>query len=256
MQTQNISVLNFSAPVPFEGIGSQQLPEEGGQQRLKRGDTRSDGRRFVSYIHKRSEYWVTEERFLYLQEYAKHTREKFRKANPHYMSQWNAKNARRRKKLRRASYLLNYKKERLGNKRWKENNPEKIREIQKRKRKRESFRPFCREKKKAVFRLFYFSRVGAAKRSDRPHEADAARFLRWMSAQVKGFSFSSYEVDHLAPMASMTWATIGRVNAPENVRWVTMQENRAKGDRAPSFEELFSHLMLVDFWKLLTKIHE
>jgi hypothetical protein len=64
---------------------------------------------------------------------------------------------------------------------------------------------------------------------------------------------TGYEVDHLIPVSRfLDTITHYGVNDPENLRWITREENRVKADRMPSEKEINNHLDFVQNWRTVT----
>jgi len=95
------------------------------------------------------------------------------------------------------------------------------------------------------------SALGGAK-TYRKEDAEGVLFLVW-SAERLGVTIlnsSLFHVDHLIPFDR--WHDEPReykINAPENVRWLTATENLQKHSRMPTAEEMQAHFLLVAEWR-------
>lgn len=91
-------------------------------------------------------------------------------------------------------------------------------------------------------------------RGARAEDKNAVCFLLWLAARrgIKDTELGPmYHIDHLIPVSK--WGAVGErryaVNSPENVQWLTAEENAAKADTLPSDEQVQAHLSLVEEWR-------
>ena len=82
---------------------------------------------------------------------------------------------------------------------------------------------------------------------------EGGRFLAWLAAKIGIQELSkSWHIDHLIPIKSFDLSqpnAKATINAPENVRWLTSEQNLLKGSKMPSVEEMAEHLSIVREWR-------
>lgn len=79
-----------------------------------------------------------------------------------------------------------------------------------------------------------------------------AVFLCWLAKRMGITEIKSgWHIDHIKPLISFDLTKSGKdeINAPENLRWITAQQNLIKGTKMPSEEEIAAHLKLVEEWR-------
>lgn len=228
---------DFSAPMPPEGIGAQQLPK-GGAQRFKRGHVRADGAVFFRYL-RGTAWWVSQSRFEAL------TRAEFAR-----LQRWHEAHPKRQKELSESYYAKNKNACVARAKRWAAQNPEKISLIRRRRYHKIQTTPTLRTARnlRTRLRMSYLHRYT----SGRAREKAAVSFLLWLAPQIE--AAGPLHIDHLWPVSSFEPREAAFVNAPENVRWLSAKANLKKAAKSPTQEEFFQHLMLVLLWKLQKKI--
>lgn len=244
-------------------------------QNLKRGDVRSsDGKIF--WCRRKSngyETWLAPEGFKARQahtaEVARKRRvehpekvlgesKRYREANREKCNattrEWAIKNAGRRRSTNAAWYEHNKERLRAVRRAWEERNKEKRRELTRAQDAKRKANPRLLALKRLRLRMAYSAgRLKASKLVTRAQSKDAAQFLAWLAKRLGIDILDTYHVDHLFPISSFDLndpEQAARVNIPENVRWLTAEENQRKGDSLPSPDEVRRHLELVREWRV------
>jgi hypothetical protein len=166
---------------------------------------------------------------------------------------WAAANPERRRAAAANWYAANRERLRAVRREWEERNKDKRKALSKAQDVKRRENPRLLSLKRIRMRLNYVvGRVKASKLVTRANCHAAADFLAWCIAELDLRDLAGYQVDHLFPLSSFDLTNpdeAQRSNAPENVRWLLADQNRSKGDKAPSPEEVSAHLRLVAKWR-------
>lgn len=254
MTTQDTGVPNFSAPVPSEGIGPQQLPGEDGLRRPKRGDINRDGLYFWRFKRGR-ETWVSKATFEGWQERHKAIMQEHRKTDTFVATRnkWQDENADRIQKKSKAWRLANRADCIRNTIEWKAANPEKVRVLRAASfiRSKEDPKGYAYRRRQSAFsgRIRRTLKHGGYLRAD-GQDTIGILFLLW--ARQFFPPTQDLEIDHLFPVSwfMRTRAPIDELNDPLNVRWVTPRDNQDKATLLPTPEVLLAHEQLVARWYL------
>jgi hypothetical protein len=139
-----------------------------------------------------------------------------------------------------------------GNKRqleWKKRNPDKVKQYYK-----TDFQKTLTIPKKRIVRLLRMRMRGLVcwAFSGRKTEHESAKFLIWLAAKKGIIDIAQYEIDHLIPISLWDLSTEENqraVNSPENLQWLTVEENQSKRNKLPTEEQIEAHRFLVSQWR-------
>lgn len=123
---------------------------------------------------------------------------------------------------------------------------------------REGMRKLRESSPEALIKFRLRSRIKVAVRSEllgrigsRSDDRVSARFLVWLAARTN-LNITECHLDHVYPLSKFDDAGLDYLpNAPENVQWLTADENRRKHETIPSQAQLDAHLELVKEWRAL-----
>lgn len=137
--------------------------------------------------------------------------------------------------------------------RWQKKHPDKYRETKARCAKRR-YRTDPATATAVKLRNRLRKRAGARPTSLRKDDRPTIRFLRWLRVKVGADAGRGdlWHIDHLIPLSLLDLTTPeGQryANSPENVRWLTAEDNIGKADQAPTLTDIAAHLKLVAEWR-------
>lgn len=225
------------------------LPKE---HRFRRGDEIEEGKFFVAY-HKKFKNGLMVTSKIALAKIVDRNKADYRNNREKRVAQHAVYYRKNRKACNdRAKEYAENNREKLREikNRWVKNNPEKVKIIRKKDREQRYADPQkhialkIRGRLKCAFkhRLLYGRAV----------DKESVNFLLWLARHQSLDLRQEYEIDHLVPVSKCDLSTVAgqiKANAPENVRWLTKEQNLCKKDRLPSQEEIESHLLLVKCWR-------
>ncbi len=251
------------------------------ERRRKRGEEGLDGRIFWSYISA-GEMWLSPEKFkdtydkkvISRKKWSLNNTENIRLAGIAYLEANREAISKRRKarfkvtynpgsKVRSRKYYHSHKEQhRASAKKYLANlSLEKRAKFRARSNKRAAERTrtdplyaLTRRLRNRIKRVLRLALGGKLIPASRDRHRLSVEFLIWLAAKQRlGKAYmSTHTVDHIIPMLWLArnhpdeqW----RINAPENVRWLTPKENYSKGYNMPSQDEIDAHLKLVAEWQ-------